>query len=161
MELVVAKVLNTKGIRDLLHAHTVLDARTHPRKDSVRDSCAVGEERRKLCSEGRWKGSENATIPATPCHSGLSSLRVLAYGATVAVPNDPERHIHAHTPPRSRDDAVPIQSGAATGTVKVFEEALGIPDKELGVEQINGGDGVRWRRKNVERHWDQKVDMSA
>jgi hypothetical protein len=72
---------------------------------------------------------------------------MLARGAMIAVPNDPERHIHAHTPPRSRDDAVPIQSGAARRTAKVFEEALGIPDKKLGVEQINGGDGVRWEEE--------------
>ena len=65
----------------------------------VRDSCAVGEEHRKLGGKGRWKGSENAAIPAMPCHSGLSSLRMLALRATIAVPNDPERHIHAHTPP--------------------------------------------------------------
>jgi hypothetical protein len=58
-----------------------------------------------------------------------------------------QKGISMPTPPRSRDDAVPIQSGAAMRTAKVFEEALGIPDKKLGVEQINGGDGIRWEEE--------------
>jgi hypothetical protein len=107
----------------------------------------VGEEHRKLGGKGSWKGSENAVISAMPCHGDLSSLWMLAFGATIAVPNDPERHIQAHTPPWSRDDAVPIQRGVTTRTTKVFQEALGISDKKLWIEQINGGDGVRWEEE--------------